>query len=168
MTEGPALDLELAAVAGVYAELARLRRAPDPPASVATLRALATELPGALRILDQMPLELLVARADAIDSVRGRGVGVPLPTWMQATLAWRRTMRSALAVRRAAARGRPDAEADASGGAGFGAIVRPPGGRHVAWALERLAAELGRPAEAIEREIFGPGRVSALERLGRR
>lgn len=154
----------MAALADVYTTLLELRRgAPKPPP--ATFRALAAELPGALRILDRMPEDELARRA-----VELRSPTSPRAFWIDATLAWREEMRAALAVRRAAGRDRDLARARAELASPgleehhLEGIVRPPSGRLVRWALGQAAARLGRSPAEIEDAVFGGHGASSLDR----
>lgn len=163
-------------LARLYATLLELRerrgRDEEKPAD-ARFRALAGELPGALRILDQMPLDALSLRAAELARVAA-GETLP-PPWVESTLAWQSVMRVALAIRRAAGRerslerarevlaGRAPAH-HATTTDDLEAIVRPEDGRLVVWALCRVGASVGRPPDAVEREVFGVVPVSALTR----
>lgn len=106
-----------------YAELLALRdahaRGEDPPDVKARLRALAARFPGALRELDQLPRQAIVARLAALEAAPTEG---PLATWMIATDRVHRWLRVALRRPTALARER---------------------GRLVPVVRARVAAELG-------------------------
>lgn len=166
----------LVELARLYATLLELRegsaRGEAKPAS-SRFRALASELPGALRLLDQMPLGDLSTRAAELERLAADPTAVP--AWIESTLAWRSVMRAALAVRRAAGRERSvvrareaiarlDETVHETAHTELEAIVRPEEGRLVVWALGRVGEAVGRAPEAVEREVFGVVRASTLTR----
>src|SRR5579871_6590356 len=67
------------------------------PEERAELRALARSFPGALRELDSLPTDAIVARRDAIDATLA---GAPVQSWMIWLDDYHALMRAALALRR--------------------------------------------------------------------
>ncbi len=118
-------------LADVYTQLVALRRTPDDRPPRERCQAIAAVLPGALRILDRMPLSELESRAELL--ARGERAH-----WVDATLAWMDVMREALPVR---------------------ATIRPPGGRLVPWALAKAGERIGLPAGQVEILVFGAAAV---------
>lgn len=158
----------LVALARKYRALAALREAHargEPTADRATLRALAGEFPGALRELDRLPLEVIRARAAALEAAARGGVVEPWMAWLDA---WHRILVAALAVRAGHDRGAAvdDARAeaialDASARAGIEvdarfvrAAIAPPGGRVVVAARAEIEARFGADAARwVAREL---------------
>jgi hypothetical protein len=91
-----------------YVEILDLRdahaRGEDPPDLRARLRALAAGFPGALRELDRLPRETIVARLEALDR---SAAGAPLAPWMLAMDLVHARLRDALADKRDPARPTP-------------------------------------------------------------
>ncbi|GAB4217022.1 MAG: hypothetical protein OHK0013_44160 [Sandaracinaceae bacterium] len=84
-----------------YVEILALRdahaRGEDPPDLRARLRALAAAFPGALRELDRLPRETIMARLDALARC---SQGAPLAAWMIAMDLVHDRLRHALAEKR--------------------------------------------------------------------
>jgi hypothetical protein len=140
-------DPALLALARKYRAMAGIRRAGSTPRS--ELRALAAEFPGALRELDNLPLDVIDARADALESGRSE-------PWMAPLARCHGLLRAALWLKRH----RGDL-AGASQRAGFPvdegferSLLAAP--RAVAVVFARLSAELGQPAPELERLLFPP------------
>lgn len=127
--------------------MARIRRAGSAPRS--ELRALAAEFPGALRELDNLPLDVIDARADALESGRTE-------PWMAPLARCHGLLRAALWLKRhrgdlAGASQRAGFPVDA----GFERALRAAP-RAVAVVFARLSAELGQPAKELELMLFPP------------
>ena len=151
-----------------YRSLLSLRAARGPDGAVverARLRALAAEFPGALRELDSLSVEEMLARAGALEAV---GLGAGVEPWMTAMAGYHALMRAALGIRRAggaaeAVRAEVDALRAATGialdDADLAAIAKPPRGRLGVFVFARLGAALGRPAEELWQAMFPTGRA---------
>ncbi|MEM9192919.1 MAG: hypothetical protein AAGF12_27335, partial [Myxococcota bacterium] len=171
---------ELAAVLlDKYREMRRMRKvdeatpaveegAPDPARP--SMRALAARFPGALREIDELPMEEIEARISALETaVQSDG---PLPAWAGWATAYHGWLRVALQIKRRSGRrtaeevaaelpawyrpgpGEPDpSELDP---ATVAAILRPPGGRLNPWVFARVGAKFSVSAEAVEAAIFRP------------
>lgn len=146
------------------------------------MRALAAEHPGALRELDELPLELVEERLAVLE--RCVEETLPPPRWARALLGYHGWMRAALSLKR---RFRRDADAarawiardyrprsdepsaDALDAA-VESVLRPPGGRLSRWVIARVAEELGDEPAVIEAEAFppSPARRACAERLSPR
>jgi hypothetical protein len=155
-----------------YVEMRALREAHDagdPEDPRPRMRALARRFPGALREIDELPLDVIDARLAALDAaLGGRG---PVPAWARTLVAYHGWMRVALRLKRELA---PRRDAEAATGwirahrpapgeptteellAAVEPILRPPGGRLSRWVLARLAERAGRPAAELEEEAFPP------------
>jgi hypothetical protein len=136
----------------------------------ARMRTLAARFPGALREIDELPLDRIESRIAALDvALRGGDV----PRWARTLGAYHGWMRAALAIKRRF--GRTRAVDDASrwlqahhrAGPGdppvevfdrqtLAAILRPPRGRLSGWILHRVAEDLGQDPGELEREAFEP------------
>jgi len=139
---------------------------PDPRAEMASL---AREFPGALRELDELPIDVIRSRIDELGlAVGGSGALAP---WMRAAAAFHRLARGALAAKRWVHR-RPldpsarDAFVAATATMTYGedarvwaddlaAVARPPRGRVIDLVMLRVAAELG-IAEDEARRLLHP------------
>jgi hypothetical protein len=142
----------------------------DPRGEMATLAA---RFPGALRELDEAPLDMIRARIEALS--RCIESGAPSEPWMNATAEFHRLARGALVAKRwLAGRKKVDAsvteqflrslegaphEADASAWAlDLDRIASPPRGKLTLLVFERLASRLGlSPGEAHDL-VVGPPR----------
>jgi len=128
------------------------------------MRELAADFPGALRDLDELPMETIEARLSALSSSSP-------PPWAEAMARYHGWMRLALAIKRRFRPGsdpalarrwalderapRPDEPDEARLDVeAIAAILRPPGGRLSRWVLRRVADETGRPLEDVERDVF--------------
>ena len=160
-----------------YRTLLALRHAHARDGSVARpaeLRDLAAEFPGALRELDALPVEVMRARADALEAAHGSGAD--LAPWMTAMAGYHALMRATLTIKRAygpggdtgAVPGAVDALHAETGIAleahDLAAIARPPRGRLGVFVFARLGAALGRPADELWQEMFPTGRADRFAR----
>mgnify|MGYP000376665296 CR=1 FL=1 len=89
--------MDLAALRVKYLELRSLRSAPGGEDVRPRLRALAADFPGALRELDEIPLEVIDARIQALDRVAD---GAAPELWMLVTARFHELTRSALSAKR--------------------------------------------------------------------
>lgn len=182
---------DLTELTAKYAEMLRLRRADGTSASSGPMKAamarLATEFPGALRELDDFPLELIESRHAALERATGSrngpasGAGADdVEPWMTACVAFHRFTRGALSAKRWLG-GRKDVDpamaatfAEAAQGLAFpedalawrddlGAIAHPPRGRISQLVLQRVASTLGVSTHEVRVLIFGPSRRSPRE-----
>ncbi|WP_394839760.1 hypothetical protein LVJ94_23005 [Pendulispora rubella] len=172
---------DLTELTAKYAEMLRLRRADGTSTSSGAMKAamarLATEFPGALRELDDFPLELLESRHAALErAAHADGV----EPWMSACVAFHRLARGALSAKRWLG-GRKDVDettasdfANAAGELAFSedalawknelaAIAHPPRGRISQLVLQRVASALGVSTGEARTLIFGPSRRSPRE-----
>lgn len=126
------------------------------------MRALAARFPGALREIDELPLETIDGRIAALDRALA---GEPVPDWARYLAEYHAWMRAALRVRRAAGKERDRARAldairgDPSEGEltlAIDDLLKPPAGRLTRWVLTRIAEREGRSIREIEREAFPP------------
>jgi hypothetical protein len=137
----------------------------------AKLAALARAFPGALRELDQLPMEHLEARLLAIERALDDG-SEPEP-WMRLQAGYHGFMRAVLRIRRLS-RGRPfeivDAERELQAVAyqpaadeppiqrfdlaALRVIRRPPGGRLNPWVFNEVARDHGVSPELVQRALF--------------
>ncbi|HEY2736432.1 MAG TPA: hypothetical protein VGI70_20675 [Polyangiales bacterium] len=149
----------------------RAEAAPTMAAPRARLAALARAFPGALRELDQLPMEEIDARLHALDSALA-GTIEP-ETWMQLQVSYHGFMRAVLRIRRAS-RGRPleidDAERELIALAyqprddepsaarldltALRTIRKPPGGRLNPWVLSEVAKQHGVTPELVHKALF--------------
>ncbi len=158
-----------------YEEMLRLRRLdeaglnPDPKAA---MRALARRFPGALREIDELPMQLLEERAAEASRVAAGGRA---PLWLLAFAGYHPLLRALIRVKTETGRwGRPKArelrgyivQHYRPGGSDepsaqwllerAAAIHRPPQGRLNRWALTELASHLRLDPERLEGLLF-PG-----------
>lgn len=132
------------------------------------MRSLAARFPGALREIDELPLDHIESRIVAIDLALDGG---EVPRWARTLGAYHGWMRAALAIKRRFGRTRAlddaarwlvahhqpgpgDPPSEAFDRETVAAILRPPGGRLSGWILLRIAGELGVDARELEREAF--------------
>ena len=157
-----------------YREIKRLREEHvhgEPADPRPRLRALAARFPGALRELDELPMEEIDARLASLDDVIERAQ--PVPAWVALQLAYHGWMRAALRIKRIA-RGRGAAHADAVLAelferyrpephepplasfdlAAVSAILDPVDGRLNPWVYARVAAVAGVEPDAVRRALF--------------
>jgi hypothetical protein len=160
----------VAALADKYRRLLALRLGADAQPPVAELRALARQFPGALRELDQLPLEVIRVRLAALESVvTGDGA---LEQWMMLQASYHGVMRATLRIKRwsrswsrepdSAARElaaryvpAPDEPAvDFFDAAVLLTIRDPPGGRLNPLVLAAVARLHGVDADHVRRALF--------------
>lgn len=165
-----------AALRDKYAEMLRMRRedletggAHDPKHD---MRALAKRFPGALREIDELPLEEIESRVAALDEVVA-GRAEP-PEWARYFLAYHGWMRAVLRIKRLCldcadaeaalerARSTYDPEPDEPSRERLcqpeliAAIVRPAGGRLNPWIFERIALAHGVAPAHVRDTLFPP------------
>lgn len=134
------------------------------------MRALAARFPGALREIDELPLEVIEARIEELDAALAGHHEAP--RWAVLLERYHAWMRAVLAIRRAAGAARDHARAlawiegapEEHGGprreelrAALDAILRPPAGRLSRWIFERLGREEGLEASQVEAALFPAG-----------
>lgn len=148
---------------------ARARGEPAPEAAV--FKALAREMPGALRELDVLPMEIVIARIEALDRVLAMGAeGEPEP-WMRWVSDYHAIFREALRIKAISGkRGIDDAAAPAlaerasrEAGAPIDeafvrAIASPPDGRLQPVVLAYVASIHRVSPSTIARTIFTKSR----------
>ena len=135
------------------------------------MRALARRYPGALRELDELPMDVIEARLQALDDALA--AGPPFASWIALQAAYHAWMRAALRVKRLA-RGRrgavgleavlhelrgaaPDDDVALEpqlDRAAIAVILQPPGGRLGPWVMAEVAARAGVDAESVRRALF--------------
>lgn len=149
-----------------YVEMRAMRIAADAgePASPERMRALAERFPGALREIDELPMETIDARIEALS--RGER-----PGWAITLVSFHAWMRVALRIKRRFGRdARPEdvhewlaAEHRPGDGepprgeidlATIANILRPPGARISRWVLERIARDRGLTIDEAAAEAF--------------
>jgi hypothetical protein len=164
---------ELLDLRAKYVEMLRLRvddaagSAADPRAAMA---ALARRFPGALREIDELPLDEIRARAEALQAAAA-GLAKIEP-WMAAMVLFHALTRGALAVKRWLA-GRRDVDLDTTQAfalevlelphaadamawrADLARLASPPRGRVTDLVFERIARELGVSDDEARRLMFG-------------
>jgi hypothetical protein len=167
-------DAAIAALRDKYLELQRLRiehEAGDEEDPRPRLRALSARFPGALRELDELPMELIEARLATLHAVLARQQ--PAPAWIALQLGYHGWMRAALCVKRIAAeraaidaaalllelatRYQPDAHEpplSAIDGAAIAEILEPADGRLNPWVFARVARDHGVEPEIVQRALF--------------
>lgn len=177
MSEAEAITrAELEALLEKYRALAALRteRSEAPPTE--RLRALSQRFPGALRELDQQPLDAILARVIALEDALAGG---EVPGWARAASRFHGWLRVALALRASGARGLVAARAwarsyaprspgdppiEALDEGALSLLVAPPGGR-----LTRAALALVAPAgmdAVLEEQLFGRAPRSTRSPVG--
>ncbi|UJR86465.1 hypothetical protein [Sandaracinus amylolyticus] len=167
--------IDLHALREKYREMKRLREQHDAGSPVdprPAMRALATRFPGALREIDELPMDAIDARIASLDRALS---GAEIEPWMRALARYHAWMRLALRLRLACASERSEARArewlegaarphdddvDPRGldDATLHAILRPPEGRLHRVVLARVALELGVDAQTIDGYLKGPRR----------
>ncbi len=171
---------DLTELAGKYAVMLRLRRTGegDPRAEMAQL---ATEFPGALRELDDFPLDVLEARRAALASLADGArehQGAPEP-WMVACITFHRLARGALSAKRwlahevdrkrmpdeatradfvEAATTLPFASDALAWEDDLASLARPPRGRISEVVFERVGKVMGISAQEARWLVFGLNR----------
>jgi hypothetical protein len=173
---------DLAALASKYEEMLALRLAQDrarhePSFSEHTpreaLQTLAARFPGALREMDELPLDVIRARIDDLRAA-ARDPSRVAP-WMNAQSVFHALARGALAAKRAL-QGRRAVTPDmvdalrARGGDGaawaddLAAIARPPRGRLLDLVFARAGRSLGLGAEDVRALVFTSSRKTRAAR----
>jgi hypothetical protein len=167
-------DAAIAVLRDKYLEMQRLRiehAAGDAEDPRPRLRALSARFPGALRELDQLPMEQIEQRLATLHAVLERAQ--PAPEWIGLQLAYHGWMRAVLCVKRIAAgsdtvgadavlaelpaRYRPEPHEpplDAIDRAAIVAILDPVDGRLNPWVYARVARDYGVEPEAVGRALF--------------
>jgi hypothetical protein len=163
---------DLIALREKYEEMLRLRLDPsgvDPRRAMATL---ASRFPGALREIDELPLETIAAR---VTELRESENGAPAAQWMVATHLFHSMTRGALCAKRwLAGRKAIDDEAraafdrdasafcwedDARGWRSeLARLAAPPRGRVTELVYERMGESLGVSPREARLLVFGPSR----------
>ena len=163
---------DLTALRAKYEEMLRLRldgSGADPRRAMA---ALASRFPGALREIDELPLDALRARAN---DLRAAEDGGPVALWMEATHLFHTLTRGALCAKRWLAgrktvdpevRSAFDREAGAfcwadearAWGDHLAGLANPPRGRVTDLVYEQMSARLGISGEDARLLVFGVSR----------
>lgn len=141
---------------------------PDPRAAMAEL---ARDFPGALREIDELPIDVIRQRIDVL--VRAEGDASHAESWMGAQLSFHRLARGALAAKRwlegrpltadlADAFARvvltlPHARDAAAWTSDLAAIAQPPRGRIMDLVYARLALELGTDVASARAALMPSG-----------
>ena len=178
-------DPALSALRDKYERMLRLRllhaRAREEPGFVEpdprrAMAELAREFPGALRELDELPLDVIRERIAALVVAERESTPAPqVALWMRAQVGFHRLARGALAVKRWLA-GRPLTPAleasfaravatlppeAAPWASSLAALARPPRGRVLDLVYAQLAVELGVDPETARNAVM-PARRSRL------
>ncbi len=155
-----------------YEEMLRLRVEPSGGDPRRAMAALASKFPGALREIDELPLETIIAR---VDELRASEAGAPEARWMEATHLFHALTRGALCAKRwlmgrkeidDTIRAAFDREAgtlcwadDArSWGGELARLANPPRGRVTELVYERMGEQLGVSTHEARTLVFGPSR----------
>jgi hypothetical protein len=164
----------LAALRDKYREIKRLRDeheagiVHDPKRELAQL---ARRFPGALRELDELPMDEVHARLAALDGALGNGEA---PAWAALQIGYHGTYRAALRIKRLASPTRRERDVAAVHALlaqhyvpapdepplaaldreAIEGILYPPEGRLHAWVLRWVAAELGVSPQAVAAALF--------------
>jgi hypothetical protein len=168
---------DLAALRAKYEEMLRLRLEAGDGDPRRAMAALASRFPGALREIDELPLEDIRDRIDALRAAEG---GSPAAAWMRAMHLFHAMTRGALCAKKwLADRGHARAPAiDAATAAAFereagslcwgedaiawrgdlARVASPPRGRVTELVYERIAAALGVSTDDARLLVFGPSR----------
>jgi hypothetical protein len=170
----PALRGGVTALRDKYLELQRLRvehEAGDREDPRPRLRALSARFPGALRELDELPMEQIAARLATLQAVLARTEAAP--AWVALQLGYHGWMRAALCIKRIAAersaidadavltelasRYHPDAHEPPLTAIDRAAVVEvlaPAQGRLNPWVFARVARDHGVEPEIVQRALF--------------
>ena len=161
--------VELTALREKYEEMLRLRLEPsggDPRRSMA---ALASQFPGSLREIDELPLATIAARVTAL---RASERGVPAERWMEATYLFHSLTRGALCAKKWLA-GRKEIDDDVRAAfqrevtslcwaedardwhADLARLASPPRGRVTELVYERMGALMGVSSDEARDLVFG-------------
>lgn len=120
----------------------------------ASFRRLSTAFPGALRELDATPVEVLAAKARAVEEeIAAVAAGGSVSRrWVTVVVDFHTTLARALAVKRwlGAPEGPAPAPADV-----IDALRHPPGGRVVTWVWQELERRHGLARETLIEMVFG-------------
>jgi hypothetical protein len=187
----PLRDTDLRALRDKYERMLRLRQLharakreaefvePDPRPAMS---ALARAFPGALREIDELPIDVIHARIDElavaeVDPLR-------ITAWMTVLASFHRLARGALAVKRwlagrpltpdvhaafaVALAAMPEREDATLWSEDLAAIARPPRGRVMDLVYERLARELAIDVAAARAAVHPPRSPTAAARRARR
>jgi hypothetical protein len=170
----PATETTLLELRDKYREIKRLRddhaRGSDADPK-ARMKALALRFPGALRELDELPMEVLEVRLATLDAVVAGAI--PRPEWVTLQIGYHALMRLALRIKRMVqyecddrvgaillelaaerleARGEPLLQGLER--AEVEAILKPAGGRLNPWVFRRVAAIHGVEPEKVHKALF--------------
>jgi hypothetical protein len=131
------------------------------------MRSLARSFPGALRELDELPLERIEQRLRELDDALA--AGAPFPQWIALQVGYHAWMRAALRVKRLS-RGRRGAELDAVlrelaaldadpsepqlDRAAVALVLDPPGGRLGPWVVAEVARSAAVEPRSVLRALF--------------
>jgi hypothetical protein len=163
---------DLAALREKYEEMLRLRLESSGADPRRAMAALASQFPGALREIDELPLETIAAR---VTDLRASERGGPVARWMEATHLFHALTRGALCAKKWLA-GRKDVgeevrrEFDREVGslcwvddarawqADLARVASPPRGRVTELVYERMGAVLGVSPDEARTLVFGSAR----------
>jgi hypothetical protein len=169
---------ELTLLREKYEEMLRLRLEPSGGDPRRAMAALASRFPGALREIDELPLETIALR---VREIRASEAGAPATRWMEATHLFHVLTRGALCAKRWLA-GRKEIDDDVraafdrdaeglcwgddarSWRADLSRLASPPRGRVTELVYERMSALLGVTSGEARTLVFG---ISRRERRAR-
>lgn len=174
MSQGP--PVTFVTLRDKYLELLRLRRAAEEVGArglAAPPAALAARFPGALRQLDRLPFDVIVARLGELEAAEEGEV--PWPRWGRWEETYHDRLRATLRVKRVISGAMSDDEAMAVAARAWshGAddspsprepfsrarlelIRRPSGGRLSASVLDEVAREVGATVDELREVLFAP------------
>jgi hypothetical protein len=146
-------DLPLSDLRAKYEEMLALRRAGHAGDPRPRLRALAARFPGALREIDELPLDRIEQRISELARAERDPSGAT--PWMRAMARFHALTRGVLFVKKnLGAPGAWPVEAELWR-ADVARVARPPRGRLMDLVYERLARELDTTPSAAKRLVFG-------------
>ncbi len=163
---------DLTALREKYEEMLRLRLDPSGVDPRRAMGALASRFPGALREIDELPLETIATR---VSELRAAERGAPPAPWMEASHLFHSMTRGALCAKRWLA-GRKEVdddvraafdrdaaafcwETDARGWrSDLARLAAPPRGRVTELVYERMSERLGISPREARHLVFGPSR----------